>query len=390
MLSVRSRLTQNGPFFFFVSGTCFKPVTTQGWRATSSRTSRIRSALPCKWGNVWNHTSAVWASDAAAKLLSERAYRLFCPQPGNGNSWFEGPHLLPLLRKVLALPDGPETDLLQYLDRLANSKMQSFPFAGYHRNLILICQHFITESWSLWTCCVTWSSETKWRRTRRVWPRQPEAPCRHATLPLVFWFLQTGIWTELYKIEDAFLKPLRVGVNMSRAHYEMELHKTEESEKSSAKGRTTAPEESPLSVTVGEEKLPHVTSESHVEVSRRRASGRARLPRLIRTAWFQALRSALHVFDMMESVLVRIEELTQAKESLWRATGAHGAERVPLLRISASFGRSNADLEEDFPAFISFCLFVSDSKPVDKWGKEASAFDIQQMTCLSSLLYKKN
>lgn len=55
----------------------------------------------------------------------------------------------------------------------------------------------------------------------------------------VFGFLQTGIWTELYKIEDTFLKPLRVGVNMSRAHYEMELHNTMET-KSSTKGQTIA------------------------------------------------------------------------------------------------------------------------------------------------------
>lgn len=49
--------------------------------------------------------------------------------------------------------------------------------------------------------------------------------------------LQTGIWTELYKIEDSFLKPLRVGLNMSRAHYERELHNTMETKKSKAKGQ---------------------------------------------------------------------------------------------------------------------------------------------------------
>lgn len=38
-------------------------------------------------------------------------------QTENSNDWFEGVYLLPLLRKVLTLPDGPETDLLQYLDR---------------------------------------------------------------------------------------------------------------------------------------------------------------------------------------------------------------------------------------------------------------------------------
>lgn len=111
---------------------------------------------------------------------------------------------------------------------------------------------------------------------------------RHV-LASVFGFLQTGIWTELYKIEDTFLKPLRVGVNMSRAHYQMELHNTMEGKKSNTKGQSIAPasvvtfegnstngdiltcsstEDSLLSVTVGDEKFPNMTSESHIEVCR--------------------------------------------------------------------------------------------------------------------------
>uniref|UniRef100_A0A8C2ZU92 Glomulin, FKBP associated protein a n=1 Tax=Cyclopterus lumpus TaxID=8103 RepID=A0A8C2ZU92_CYCLU len=148
------------------------------------------------------------------------------------NAWFEGPQLLPLLRKVLILPDGPETDLLQYLDRV----MESLNLLRY-----LVIRDKATEN-------------------------------------------QTGIWTELYKIEDTFLKPLRVGVNMSRAHYERELHNTMETKK----------EESVLSVSVGKEKLPNMTSKSQI----------------------QALHSALHTFDMIESVLVRIQELTEGKENL--------------------------------------------------------------------------
>ncbi|XP_023270565.1 glomulin [Seriola lalandi dorsalis] len=157
-------------------------------------------------------------------------------QPDNSNTWFEGVHLLPLLRKVLSLPDGPETDLLQYLDRV----MESLNLLRY-----LVIRDKVTEN-------------------------------------------QTGIWTELYKIEDTFMKPLRVGLNMSRAHYERELHNTMESKKDKAK------EESMLSVSVGDEKLPNMTSQSQI----------------------QALHSALHTFDMIESVLVRIEELTDARENL--------------------------------------------------------------------------
>lgn len=156
-------------------------------------------------------------------------------KPGNGNCWFEGVRLPPLLRLVLRLPDGPETDLLQYLDRV----MESLNLLRY-----LVIRDKVTEN-------------------------------------------QTGVWTELYKIEDSFMKPLRVGLNMSRAHYEKELHSTMDSKKSKGK-------ESPLSVTVGNEKLPNMTSESHIE----------------------ALHSALHTFDMIESVLARIEELVEVKDNV--------------------------------------------------------------------------
>lgn len=85
-----------------------------------------------------------------AELLPEQANLLSRPQPGNSNAWFEGAHLLPLLRKVLTLPDGPETDLLQYLDRLANIRHNRFSCAGYRGNLLSIdLQHRIMESLNL-------------------------------------------------------------------------------------------------------------------------------------------------------------------------------------------------------------------------------------------------
>lgn len=164
-------------------------------------------------------------------------------QPGKANIWFEGDHLLPLLRKVFSLPDGPETDLLQYLDRV----MESLNLLRY-----LVIRDKVTEN-------------------------------------------QTGIWTELYKIEDTFMKPLRVGVNMSRAHYERELQDTVEKKKKKTE------EDSVLSVSVGGEKLPKMTSQSQI----------------------QALHSALHTFDMIESVLVRIEELIEVKDGLETAGEPH-------------------------------------------------------------------
>uniref|UniRef100_A0A3P9K218 Glomulin, FKBP associated protein a n=1 Tax=Oryzias latipes TaxID=8090 RepID=A0A3P9K218_ORYLA len=153
-------------------------------------------------------------------------------QPGNGNVWFEGVHLLPLLRNVFSLPDGPETDLLQYLDRL----MEALNLLRF-----LVIRDKVTEN-------------------------------------------QTGVWTELYKIQDSFIQPLRVGLNMSRAHYEQELRNHTE--------RRRNTEEPVLSVSVSNEKLPQMTPAAQI----------------------QALHSALHTFDMMESVVARIEELTEAKE----------------------------------------------------------------------------
>ncbi|XP_034038892.1 glomulin, FKBP associated protein a isoform X2 [Thalassophryne amazonica] len=154
-------------------------------------------------------------------------------EPGHANSWFHGIQLLPLLRKILSLPDGPETDLLHYLDRI----MESLNLLRY-----LIIRDKVTEN-------------------------------------------ETGIWTELYKIEDTFMKPLRVGLNMSRAHYEKELSNTTQNKKSRVKE---------ISVSVCDGKLPNMTPESQME----------------------ALRSALHTFDMMESVLVRIEELIMVKDNM--------------------------------------------------------------------------
>lgn len=48
-------------------------------------------------------------------------------QPGNSNMWFEGVHLLPLLHRVLSLPSGPETDLLENLDRFAHTSSAVSP-----------------------------------------------------------------------------------------------------------------------------------------------------------------------------------------------------------------------------------------------------------------------
>lgn len=62
--------------------------------------------------------------------LSPCLPRFSTSQTENSNAWFEGVYLLPLLRKVLTLPDGPETDLLQYLDRLVITSVNSLPISS--------------------------------------------------------------------------------------------------------------------------------------------------------------------------------------------------------------------------------------------------------------------
>jgi len=39
------------------------------------------------------------------------------------------------------------------------------------------------------------------------------------------------VWTALAKIEENFLKPLHVGLNMSKAHYEAEIKNKKENRK---------------------------------------------------------------------------------------------------------------------------------------------------------------
>ncbi|XP_060762480.1 glomulin, FKBP associated protein a [Neoarius graeffei] len=153
---------------------------------------------------------------------------------GEENDWFLGKHLLPLLRQVLSLPQGPETDLLHNLDRI----MESLNLLRY----LLI--------------------------------RDKE---RHN---------ETGIWSELCVIEENYLKPLRMGLNMSRAHYEAELKSTKEKKNSTADSKAPA-----CTVTIGNDTLPNMTPKMQLQV----------------------LQSALYTFDLIESVLARIEEIAEAK-----------------------------------------------------------------------------
>ncbi|XP_051868825.1 glomulin, FKBP associated protein a [Pristis pectinata] len=152
----------------------------------------------------------------------------------NGNGWFSGPQLIPLLHLVLSLPEGAETDLLQNSDR-------------------------IMESLNLLRYLVIRDNE---------------------------WENRTGLWTDLFWIEN-FLKPLRTGLNMSKAHYEAEIRNKRENQKI----KDTPDHETQCSLTVGGKKLPKMTNAMQLEV----------------------LQSAIYTFDVMESVQARIEELMELK-----------------------------------------------------------------------------
>ncbi|CAI9621019.1 unnamed protein product, partial [Staurois parvus] len=99
-----------------------------------------------------------------------------------------------------------------------------------------------------------------------------------------FTIVQTGVWTELQKTELQFLRPLHTALNMSRAHYEAEIKNTNEKKKGPHS-------KSVCSVTAGGTKLPDMTPEMQLQV----------------------LQSALFTFDLMESVLARVEELIEVK-----------------------------------------------------------------------------
>ncbi|XP_062047716.1 glomulin [Lepus europaeus] len=149
------------------------------------------------------------------------------------DKWFTGPQLISLLDLVLSLPEGAETDLLQNSDRI----MASLNMLRY-----LIIKDNENDN-------------------------------------------QTGVWTELGKIENNFLKPLHTGLNMSKAHYEAEIKNSQENSQATQKSKDLC------SITVGGEKMPNMPPEMQLQV----------------------LHSALFTFDLIESVLARVEELIEIK-----------------------------------------------------------------------------
>ena len=99
----------------------------------------------------------------------------------------------------------------------------------------------------------------------------------------------TGIWDMVGSLDKKYCDPLRTGVNMSRAHYKMEMDKTK-------KGKyLPKPGDPEMEVSIGNEKMPNLTKDQQMHV----------------------LQRALFTFDMIDSVLGRVAELIdqQKKQS---------------------------------------------------------------------------
>ncbi|XP_071085607.1 glomulin-like isoform X1 [Haliotis cracherodii] len=145
--------------------------------------------------------------------------------------FFIGNSLDKILKLLVKLPDGPATDLLENSDRIIS-------VLNLLRFLII-----------------------------RDKPNQNV----------------TGIWTSFPRYETQFIDALRMGLDMSTAHYKLELTNLLE-----AKGDQRAiPEDLDFSVCVGGESLSAMPKGQRISV----------------------LQSALITFDMIESLMVRLLEL---------------------------------------------------------------------------------
>ncbi|XP_035811812.2 glomulin-like [Amphiprion ocellaris] len=101
------------------------------------------------------------------------------------------------------------------------------------------------------------------------------------------------VWEELCRIKDEYLKMLRVCISISRSYYSSELKALKEDQKLKAKEARDAARSNRLvrSITIKHEKVSNMSPEVQ----------------------HQVLQSALVTFDLMESLIVRIEEITEEK-----------------------------------------------------------------------------
>ncbi|KAM4629244.1 LOW QUALITY PROTEIN: glomulin-like [Polymixia lowei] len=194
-------------------------------------------------------------------------------KPGNSNEWFLGVEFLPLLGLVLCLPQGAETDLLHGMDRI----MECLNLLRY----LLIRDGEWRSTVSLSNQCDVLQSDVCLL-----------VRLMQNTDGLFLPFL-TGVWAELCRIKDEYLKMLRVCLSISRAYYAAELKALRDNQKLKAREARDAARSTRLvkSITAGHGKASDMSPEVQ----------------------HQVLQSALVTFDLMESLIVRIEEIQEEK-----------------------------------------------------------------------------
>ncbi|ESO90335.1 hypothetical protein LOTGIDRAFT_123506 [Lottia gigantea] len=147
----------------------------------------------------------------------------------NPDKLFLGRRLERLLRLAVILPEGETTDLLEHSDRIIT-------VLNLFRYLVI---------------------------------RDPPKENK------------TGIWDNLKEMETRFFKPLRVGLDMSKAHYDLELKKIIE----------------------GKQRTKRDTTDFEVSV------GGASLPQMSEKEEMFVVKSALNTFDLIDSLLKRLSEI---------------------------------------------------------------------------------
>lgn len=96
---------------------------------------------------------------------------------------------------------------------------------------------------------------------------------------------RTGMWDYVEFLEKSLLVPLREGIKLSRAHYKLKLKDLEEEKKVVMNDKGLS-KKSDVIITVGGQQLPNLPHENKVAV----------------------IMSALNAFDLMESLLIRVNE----------------------------------------------------------------------------------
>ena len=166
---------------------------------------------------------------------------LRCPVP---DPHLSGPALDPLYHTIYALPGGATTDLLHHAERIMGA-------LNLLRYLVL---------------------------------RDP--PGNNVT----------GVWNQVDQILSGYCEHLRTGINMTRAHYQLEMARVREAASQSYGNHGNTSSE--VELTIDGERPPDMAPELQLDV----------------------YSKALHTLDMMESVLGRVTEVTDQQRHVSKPT----------------------------------------------------------------------